>query len=397
MSLTAKSVARLGASFNGRARIADPIARELAKETKEKAKADALAAARERAERFIDYSDNENARIALLHKVYWPRARTIRNAMSECNVIIKRHNDKNDDYSLTDTEYDSLIIRECRLSQLLALAYSSAARIGSFPVSRHDMRTDKGTIFLGSARKRHFTFSGGRDMASSELEAADIVQGAFIRAIENGDTVHGVPTYGSMFRHVQSERAERTRLLGHEWAARRRAALGDIDKGDPWPSATDKHAMRLIGAIAPNGKRHADIHEHRLSIADMHRDVELGNTDSHVTESARAAVLENVNFFGLSNEFHVIVAEEIRDGNSIADMADALGITAALFTKRAAESAHKSMRAMSSGIDHSVSSLAMTRESEREYEIDMAQARHAATLRRRELNARIADYANKRR
>jgi len=378
-------VAALVASYTGRARVSDPAARELAKLTKENAKRDALQQARRRAESFVGYTDQQLARIDALRAVHWPRARMVRDAQSATREQIRKHNDTHDEYVMDTATFHDAIIRECRLSALVARAYAASAAIGRFPLSRWDMRTDKRTMFLGSAANRHFTFKGGRDIGTLLVDPADIVQGAFIRALENGDTVEGVPSYGSMFRHIQVERAHLTRLANLEYVSARDAALGHVSRvTETWPEMTDKHVMRLVGT-----RNHGTLDDHRAAIAIAHRDAEMAMIDDTVTYDARTSALVS----GKAEEFHVVVARVLMGGATLADIADAMGLRVQTVKEKTLASATASLRTVESGIDHSQRSVDMAREAEREREIDMAEARHAETLRARRVAAETLHYA----
>src|SRR5690606_21054242 len=125
MSLDTLDIARLAASFPGRARVSDPAAREAAKRTKEDDKRKALAAARARAERYADYTDSQYARIEELLSVHWPRARAIANARSEVRAVIAQHFDRHDTrVELSQSELYDLIFREWRLSVLIGRVHA---------------------------------------------------------------------------------------------------------------------------------------------------------------------------------------------------------------------------------------------------------------------------------
>lgn len=388
LTLTAADIARLGATIPARTRITDPAARELAKRTKDDAKRAALVAAQNAAERFANYTDSQSARIKLLHTVHWPRARRISGELSAMRETFRRHAKKSGEYAeftLSIRAFEDLTIRYFRMSALIGRVYASASACGRFPLSRADMRTDKGTILTRSAFKRHFTFAGGRDWGSQEYDPSDIVQGAFLRAIENGDTVSGVPTYGSIFRYVQAERATLTAANNAEYAARKRAALGWTERAaDEWPDMTDKHVLRLIGT-----RRHGSLDDHRAALAIAHRDAELERMDDYVTRSAREDSMSH----GNAEEFHIVLADYLMRGAQLADVASALGLTVELIAQRAQESRAQSLRSTDTGIDHAMRSVDMTREAERESAIDAAQAEHAATLRARRIALETRIYA----
>lgn len=389
LTLSAADIADLTASSSKRNRVVDPVARELAKATKENAKRAALQAAQDAAARYLTYSESELARIDALRAVHWPRARAMRDARASVQSVITAHFDKRDDtVSLSQCELYDLIFREWRLSKLVTRAYAASARIGAFPVSLADMRTDRASLFLGSAAKRHFTFAGGRDWGSAEFDPADIVQGAFIRAIESGDTVNGIPVYGAMFRHVQAERAHLTNMANAEYSARKRAALGWIsdaserDRLAEFPET--KHTLRLLDT-----RDYATTSDHRKALAIAHRNEELATLDDAVTDQARKDEVGIAN----AGEFHVKLANLLMAGHTLAAIGKAMTRTPESLAAEAVQSREDSLRRMSTGIDHSQRSVDMTNAAERDHEIDTAQARHAETLRARRVAAETAHYA----
>lgn len=388
LTLTAADIARMGATIPARTRIADPAARELAKATLADAKRVAVREAEERASRYLTYTDSQLARIDALRAVHWPRTRAIRDEIGASLAALARHGDVHDDFTLSTRELEDTIIRQCRLEALLTRAYAASRAIGLFPVSLADMRTDKGTLFVKAAWKRHFTFAGGRDWGSAEFSPADIVQGAFARALEAGDAVDGVPAYGSMFRHIQAERAYLTNMANAEYAARKRAALGwtsaasERDRLAEFPES--KHTLRLLDT-----RNYATTADHRAALAIAHRNDELATMDDNVTRMARQDEISIAN----AEEFHVVLAEYLLKGHTLADIASALGLTADTVASRALKSREESMRRMSTGIDHAERSIDMHNAAEREREIDEAQERHAALMRARYVTAQTVHYA----
>lgn len=384
MSLTTESLAGLVASFGSAAlaRQTNPDVRSLARVTMDAVRAERLADAERASNAFLTYDDSQERRIAILREVLWPRARVIRNALSETRSLITRHNNTHDDYVMDAYAFDAACIRECRLVTLLALVNARSASVGAFPLSRADMNAAT-SRFIRNAAYRHFTFNGGRDVGSREFEPADILQGAFIRALDNGDTVNGVPTFGALYRHVQAERAHLTRMANVEYHAMIAAANGNATiHAEVWPEIGDKHSMRLIGT-----RNYPSLDQHRASLADMHRDAELATIDETVTHDAREVAI----LAGDVRSFSRQLAAVLMNGATLEDVATAMGLTVRTITERAMTERDA---AMSSGIDHSQSSLALTRETEREYEIDLAQARHAETLRKRAEAIAADNYAN---
>lgn len=389
MTLTIDTIAMLAAAAPSRTRVQNADARALAMRTKDADKQAALEAVRARAERFVDYTDSQHARIEALRKIHWPRARAIRDALSSVDDVLSRHFDKRDEsVELFDAEVYDLTRKAFRLEHLLSRAYAASAAIGRFPVSRADMRTDKRTRFLGSAAARHFTFNGGRDWGSAEFDPSDIVQGAFLRAIDNGDTVDGVPTFGSLFRHIQSERAYLTRMANAEFSARKSAALGHVSHAkDEWPDVHDKHAVRLLGT-----RNYASLEQHRESLAVAHRDAEMAMMDDAVTSSARMDALES-NADAAEREFHVIVARVLMSGSTLAEIASALGLKPETVAADVQKSRAASLWRMDTGIDHSERSVDMHNAAERERAEDEAGERHAERLREIEVIRATVAYA----
>lgn len=386
MSLSITDIAALAGAIKSPARVKDADARALAMRTKAAHRAEAVREAERSAERYLSYSPAQELAITALREVHWPRARAVRNEIGAARAVISAHFDKFDDtVSLSQCELYDAIRREWRLSLLLTRCNAASAAIGKFPLCRTDMRADAGTRFIKSAWKRHFTFAGGRDAGSAEYEPADIVQGAFIRAIDNGDTVDGVPTFGAMFRHVQAERAHLTRVSNAEYAARKRAALGETVEDDTvWED--NKHTLRKLGTM-----NYPSLEQHRLAQAIAHRDAELELLDDAVTNAAREEVLDGAS----EREFHIVLARILMSGATLEEVSEALGLTVDTIKRNAFESADKSLRHIGTGIDHSERSVDMHNRAEHEQEVDEAQARHAEKLRLRRWIAECATYAHR--
>lgn len=384
MSLTNEALAGLVASFGSAAlaRQTNPDVRSLARITMDAIKSERLADMERAANAFLTYSDSQEMRISELKGIHWPRARAISGAISAARAMIVRHNSTSDDFVMDANEFDATCIRECRLVTLLARVNARSASVGAFPISRADMNVLT-SRFIRNAANRHFTFNGGRDVGSREFEPADILQGAFIRALDNGDTVNGVPTYGAIFRHIQAERAHLTRMANIEYHAMIAAASGNATiHAEEWPEVGDKHSMRLIGT-----RNYPTLTQHRASLADMHRDAELATIDDTVTHDARSVAILAADARSFSRQ----LASVLMGGATLDDIADAMGLTVRTISERAIAERDA---AMSSGVDHSQSSLALTRETEREHEIDLAQARHAEMLQQRAAAIAADNYAN---
>lgn len=383
MTISIEELAGLAIAYGRGAtqRVTNPNVRAAVNATRDAAKREAIARAEELAERIVNYTPAQELARDILHSVYWPRARAVRNEMSKCSSFLREYARTKRADRPHVSEYEDATIRYFRLSALYARVNAGSARVGAFPISRRDMHAET-SRFTRMAASRHFTFVGGRDRATVQVDAADILQGGFIRAIENGDTVNGVPTYGALFRHVQAERAHLTRVELANRAAFARVQFGHApEESQQWPSATDKHAMRLIGT-----RNHATIDQHRASLADLHREEQRAMLDDAETHSARSIAVH-----ALGETFASKIAPLVMRGVTVQEIADAMRLAPeTVFARIQDENV-----GVSSGVDHSARSSAMEREAEIEAEIDAAQAEHAARLRRAELDRRIDVYANR--
>lgn len=388
MAIAITDLAALTVSYGAGAmqRVKDPAIRALAIATRDADKARALTLSEDSKRAARDYTPEQTAAIESLTGVYWPRARAVRNALSVVRATIKAHFDRHDaEGTLSQALLWDAMVREERLLILSALIGRASARIGRFPLSRNDMDM-RTTRFTRSASWRHFGFKGGRDAATSDVEPAEIVQGAFVRAIESGDAINGVPTYGALFGHVQAERSALTRRANLARAAFMQAALGHVTTAvESWPEMTDKHSMRLLGT-----RNYATLDDHRLSLAIAHRDAELETIDDAVTHDARTAELDRVSD---AREFHLVIARVLENGATLDEIADAMGLRVETIKSRAIESRDASLRVIDTGIDHSERSVDMHRAAEREREVMLAQTRHAEALRARRVAAETMHYA----
>lgn len=378
-------LASLAASVGKRTKIADPALRELVSVTTQARKAHAATEREDAAFAYLTYSPEQLVNIELLKKVHWPRARAVRNAISAADASAREAHGKHDHAAV----YDS-VLRAHRLSVLAALIGRVCARVGAFGVARKDQNTLH-SAFLRNAAYRHFAFNGGRDIGSREAEPADILQGAFIRALEAGDTdENGVPSYGPLFRHIQSERAHLTRVANAEYHGMIAAALGNVSHAvEEWPSMTDKHSVRKLDTYAGNGCMHPTLEQHRESIALAHIDAERAMIDDTVTTDARMEALDGAS----EEEFHVVLARVLIAGGTLEEVSASLGLTVQTLKDAAIKSRMESLRNTDSRIDHSERTSHMLNMAEREAEIDAAQARHAETLRARRVAAETVHYA----
>ena len=377
-------LAALAASVDKRTRIADPALRELAKRTVDARKVTAQRESDESSFAFFDYTPSQRESIAMLKAVHWPRMRALRNAIASADTSSREAHQRHD----ADALYDA-VLRAHRLSVLAALIGRVSARVGAFGVSRKDQSALRSAL-LRNAAYRHFTFNGGRDIGSREFEPSDILQGAFIRAIDAGDVdANGTPTWGTMFGHIQAERAHLTRVANAEYHGMINAALGNVSHAiEEWPDMTDKHAVRRLDTYAGNGCMYPTLDQHRESIALAHQDAERAMIDDTVSTDARRDALD-----GAKEEFHVVLARVLIAGGTLEEVSTHLGLTVQTLKDAAIKSRMESLRNIDSRIDHSERTSHMLNMAEREQEVDAAQARHAATLRERRLAAETLHYA----
>jgi DNA-directed RNA polymerase specialized sigma24 family protein len=124
----------------------------------------------------------------------------------------------------------------------LLAAYKSArddaSAIGSFSVVNADMlmirperdsegRVVKGNRFYGTAIKRWTTrYQGQTTIAGTSVE--DALQDAYVSAIESGDTLNGIPTFGPLWRHVA------TAVTTAVWSHARYGAGHTSESFVPW-------------------------------------------------------------------------------------------------------------------------------------------------------------------
>lgn len=378
-------LATLAATVGKRTKIADPALRDLAKRTTDARKLTAQAEREASAFTYFEYTPEQIESIRLLKDVHWPRMRALRNAISSADSSSREAHQRHDAHAVYDA-----VLRAHRLSVLAALIGRVSARIGAFGVARKDQSALRSAL-LRNAAYRHFTFNGGRDVGSREFEPADILQGAFIRAIDAGDVDdNGVPTWGSMFRHIQAERAHLTRVANAEYHGMIDAALGNVSNAvEEWPDMGDKHSMRRLDTYAGNGRMYPTLDQHRESIALAHVDAERAIIDDTVTASARSEALDGAS----ESEFHVVLARVLIAGGTLEEVSTQLGLTVQTLKDAAIKSRMESLRNTDSRIDHSERTSRMLNMAEREREIDEAQARHAATLRERRIAAETVHYA----
>ena len=220
-------------------------------------------------------------------------------------------------------------------------------------------------------------FKGGRDVGSREHDNEDVLQGAFMRAIDAGDTVRGVPAFGAMFRHIQAERAHLTRVSGAEWRGIQDALHGVRPTERAYPATDDKHSMRKLGTL-----NHGTRDTHALAMAIAEDEAQRVHIAETVAYEARAlAVLA-----GDAESFPRVLAEVVMAGATLTEVSEALGLTVDTIKARALAERDS---AMASGLDHSEDDEAGARY---ERDVMLAQHKHAEALRNRRALAERATY-----
>lgn len=382
MALTTLDIATLAAAFGTQAvaRTKDDAARSLARAltatTRDNAKREALAVANTHARGIRTYSDDDIARMTLLRKVWWPRARRITGAIATADRAARDANMRHDGPALYDAVY-----RAHRLLVLSARVNERMADIGRFPICGDDMDATS-SRFIGSAYNRRFLFKGGRDVVSQLWSDADVLQGAFLRAIENGDTIFGVPTWGTLFRHIQAERAHLTRVAGAEWRGIQDALHGVRSLVSDYPDADDKHTIRRLGTRDALGRPFGTLDTHRAALAVAHGDVERANIAYAVTTDARNLAILSAP----ETCFARVLASVLMSGATLDTVADAIGLKPDTIKARALSD----NLIVSTGIDHSLDDDPYAVESE--YRADMAQEAHARRARERHALTQRALY-----
>lgn len=388
MTIATTDAAALAAAFGPAAigRMTDPAARALAQATVTAVRAERIADAASRAETQDaarrHYAPQDAARIETLMRHVWPRASRIRSAVHAADAAARiAHRDKN-----RDGLYEA-VLRAHRLSVLSALVDAQSRRVGYFPISSADMRLET-SRFMRTAYKRRFLFRGGRDAMSSEHSDADVVQGAFIRALDAGDALFGVPIFGTMFRYVQAERAHLTRIAGAEWRGIQDALHGVKSLVSDHPDADDKHSIRRLGTHDAFGRPFGTVETHRAALAAAHVDAERENIAASVTADARSVAILAAD----ERSFARILADVLMRGASLDDIAASLGLNVDTITARALA---ERTAAMSTGIDHSEDDDPDA--AHRDYWVDRRQAIHAERMRARRALAERALYVANRR
>lgn len=389
MSLDTLDIANLAASFGTQAitRVKDDAARSLARAVagtrKSAAAADKLAAAERAAAAHNGYTAAETARIDTLMTHIWPRARVIRDRMRQADAMAREAHMKHDAAALYDAVY-----RAHRLNRLLTRVNEYAARLGAFGISRDDMRVDR-SRFMRSAAWRRFMFRGGRDAVSELWSDEDVLQGAFLRALDAGDAnAAGVPMFGTVFRHVQAERAHLTRVAGAEWRGIQSALHGERATESAYPETDDKHVIRLLGTRLPDGRRYGTMDDHRAALAVAHADMEREYAGHVVTREARALAILSAP----ETSFVRQLAAVLMGGATLEDIADALGLKVSTIRDRVLTDRADMA---SSGIDHTEDVAPHVAESERN--VMLAEEAHGKLLRARENARQRALYLSNRR
>lgn len=394
MSLAITDIAALSASLTlagHRPRVSNPDARALAERTVKNTRAAVLADAERAAETRRGYGSCsvfshgekalcdrcETGRQNVLRRVVWPRSSAVRAAVHAADAAAREAHMKHD----ADALY-AAVLRAHRLSVLSVALDRRARSVGAFGVSFTDMHVGT-SRFLVKAAWRRFMFAGGRDRVSSAFTDEDVLQGAFLRAIDAGDTVNGVPMWGALFRHVQAERAHLTRTAGAEWRGIQDALHGARPTERAYADADDKHVLRRLGTRDAFGRPFGTVETHRAALAIAHREAERENIGATVTHEARSVAI----LAGDEASFPRILADVLMRGATLADVADALGLTIQTVKDKALT---ERVAYMASGVDHSEDVPEYV--AERERAVLHAQSAHADALRARYALAQRADY-----
>lgn len=365
MTIATLDIARLASAFGTQAvaRVSDDTARAMARSLIESSRAATAQRVAEHAERYVDYSAEDMRRMDTLRSHVWPRSRAVRSAIESADAAARAAHGAHDQSALYDA-----VLRAHRLTVLASVLDAQSARIGAFPLSFTDSHVST-SRFLRSAAWRRFMFKGGRDVGSREHDNEDVLQGAFLRAIESGHAVFGVPTWGSMFGHVQAERAHLTRIAGAEWYGIRAALFGVKPTRDAYPDTDDKHSMRRLGTRHTSGKPYGTRDTHALAMAIAEHETNVSALNDLVTRDARSLAI----VAGDKESFVRVLASVLMDGASIQDVSDAIGIRVSTIRDRVFAERDA---AMASGVDHSTD-VHETRAAERERDVMHAQREHA--------------------
>ena len=408
MELTIEDAKRLAVSFGGYAvgQIKDTDARNEARDTlarlrgeKKQSLADA------RANYWL--SERDNAARELLKTVYWPLVRRARTALSHANArvtVLDRAMASrfahvpfdSEDFELNATSeiasyaigadaptiahlYLDRLFDVQRLTVAVNNCVTAAERVGRVPLSPAWLKSDHSPL-IGTAANRRFLFRGGRDVITDSQDHADILQDAFLHAIEEGDcNADKVPFTGSIYRHIQYARAHATRVAGAEWRGIRDALIGVKGVERAYPDYDDKHVMRRLGT-----KNHGTIDTHRAALKDERDDLERRTVNVYVAAEARKdslAVAERAS----QMPFAGIVADLLLRGATIAQISELMGITEGTILKKVFAT---NDQIRPSGMDFET----LDENAEHDYAIAKSEEAEAARLRNLHNLRQRADY-----
>jgi hypothetical protein len=328
----------------------------------------------------------KTCRVCVLTMHVWPRTGRIRAAERAADAAARKAASAKDANAVYDMSY-----RAHRLSVLAARSDAAAARIGRFSLSRADMHADT-SRFIRSAAYKRYMFKGGRDVGSREFSMEDVFQGALVRAIESGDAMFGVPFFGSMFRHVQAERAHLTRISGAEWRGIQDALHGARATERAYPATDDVHAIRRLGASVPShhadslatGRKYGTRDDHAAAMGDAAADAARTLADENAVHDARSLAI----LAAPADAFGRIVAEVMFGGATLADIAAAMGLQETTVRARAIATG------VPSYVDHTTEDAPAADETR---DALTTQTVHAARLQERQSLAARADYMRRRR
>lgn len=164
-----------------------------------------------------DYSEEETSRIELLFDAWKdaPKRSLVR-------AIAKRLFRGDDAIPHTDATacscVDCLDMSDWRTTvKRYATARKASAILGDFAISRNDMSTSSDSRFFRHVVKHWHHYAGGKHVALHGVTPDDVLQDAFLSALEAGNVTGNVPTFGPMFLHSRQavESAVYTYRRGH--------------------------------------------------------------------------------------------------------------------------------------------------------------------------------------
>lgn len=219
--------------------------------------------------------------------------------------------------------------------------YSNAMRAvriaGEFPISRFDMETNVNSRFYRNVVKHWHNYAGGRHVAIHGVTPDDVLQDAFVAAIEAGDTVTAsetrrmvweddgsvivetraydvqIPTFGNMYMHTRQavESAVFTYRRGHSHAEA--FSAWTWSDWQAWASAPERQSAALR-------VRYSTDDEWRAYHAAKDAEAKRVQAEALISDERDAATI-------LMDESRAALASLIRGGMSAHRIAKLLGRT----------------------------------------------------------------------